>query len=162
MADTASLGLLVGALLVVVGIVGTVAPVLPGTPLVFVGLLVAAWAEGFQKVGWFTLSILAVLTLCSFVIDFLAAKFGAKRVGASWAALICATLGAIVGIFFGLPGFIFGPFLGAVIGEYLAKRNWRQASRVGFGTWLGMLLGIAGKLALVFAMVGIFLTSYVL
>jgi|ERR1700710_2953878 len=162
MAGAENLGLIVGALLVVLGILGTVAPVLPGTPLVFVGLLVAAWAEGFQKVGWFTLSILALLTLFSFVVDFFAAKFGAKRVGASWAALIGATLGAIVGIFFGLPGFIFGPFLGAVIGEYLAKRSWRQASRVGFGTWLGMLLGIAGKLALVFAMVGIFLTAYVL
>jgi uncharacterized protein YqgC (DUF456 family) len=162
MAGAENLGLIVGALLVVLGIIGTVAPVLPGTPLVFVGLLVAAWAEGFQKVGWFTLSILALLTLFSFVVDFFAAKFGAKRVGASWAALIGATLGAIVGIFFGLPGFIFGPFVGAVIGEYLAKRSWRQASRVGFGTWLGMLLGIAGKLALVFAMVGIFLTAYVL
>ena len=162
MAGAENLGLIVGALLVVLGILGTVAPVLPGTPLVFVGLLVAAWAEGFQKVVWFTLSILALLTLFSFVVDFFAAKFGAKRVGASWAALIGATLGAIVGIFFGLPGFIFGPFLGAVIGEYLAKRSWRQASRVGFGTWLGMLLGIAGKLALVFAMVGIFLTAYVL
>jgi uncharacterized protein YqgC (DUF456 family) len=162
MAGAGSLGLLVGALLVVVGIVGTAVPALPGTPLVFVGLLVAAGAEGFQKVGWFTLSILAVLTLLSFVVDFFATKFGAKRVGASWAALICAAVGAIVGIFFGLPGFIFGPFLGAVIGEYLAKRSWRQASRVGFGTWLGMLLGIAGKLTLVFAMVGIFLTAYVL
>jgi uncharacterized protein YqgC (DUF456 family) len=162
MADAATLGLLVGALLVVIGIIGTVVPALPGTLLVFVGLLVAAGAEGFQKVGWFTLSILALLTLCSFVVDFLATKFGAKRVGASWAALVGATLGAIVGIFLGLPGFIFGPFLGAVIGEYLAKRNWRQASRVGFGTWLGMLLGIAGKLTLVFTMVGIFLTAYVL
>ena len=162
MAGAASLGLLVGALLVVVGVIGTAVPALPGTPLVFVGLLVAAGAEGFQKVGWFTLSILALLTLFSFVIDFFATKFGAKRVGASWAALFCAAVGAIVGIFFGLPGFIFGPFLGAVIGEYLAKRNWRQASRVGFGTWLGMLLGIAGKLTLVFTMVGIFLTAYVL
>ena len=162
MAGAENLGLLVGALLVVVGVIGTAVPALPGTPLVFVGLLVAAGAERFQKVGWFTLSILAVLTLFSFVIDFLATKFGAKRVGASWAALVCAGIGAIVGIFFGLPGFIFGPFLGAVIGEYAARRNLRQAGRVGFGTWLGMLLGIAGKLALVFAMVGIFLTAYVL
>src|SRR4029077_8929390 len=105
------------------GIIGTVAPVLPGTPLVFVGLLVAAWGEGFQKGGGFTLSILAGLTLLSFVVDFLAAKFGAKRVGASWAALICATVGAVVGIFFGLPGFIFRLFLGAVIGESLSEAS---------------------------------------
>jgi uncharacterized protein len=162
MAGAENLLLLVGAVLVVAGVIGTVLPALPGTPLVFVGLLVAAWAEGFQKVGWFTLSILAVLTLLSFVVDVFATKLGAQRMGASWAALFCAAVGAIVGIFLGIPGLILGPFVGAVIGEYAARRNWRQAGRVGFGTWLGMLLGIAGKLTLVFLMVGIFLTAYVL
>jgi uncharacterized protein YqgC (DUF456 family) len=162
MTDPGSPLLLLGAVLVVLGIAGTVMPVMPGAPLVFVGLLIAAWAEKFQKVGWFTLSILALLTLCSFVVDFFASALGAKRVGASWAALFCAAAGAVVGIFFGLPGFILGPFVGAVAGEYAARRNWRQASKVGLGTWIGMLLGIAGKLTLVFTMVGIFLTAYVL
>lgn len=162
MAGAENLGLLLGILLVVVGILGTVLPALPGTPLVFLGLLVAAWAEGFQKVGWFTLSILAILTLLSFGVDILATKIGAQRMGASWAALFCAAVGAIVGLFFGLPGFILGPFVGAVAGEYAARRNLRQAGKVGLGTWLGMLFGIAVKLTLVFAMVGIFLTAYVL
>jgi uncharacterized protein YqgC (DUF456 family) len=162
MAGAENVFLLLGGALVVVGIIGTVMPALPGAPVVFVGLLIAAWAEGFQKVGWFTLSVLAVLTLLSFVVEFFASSLGAKRVGASWAALFCAAVGAIVGLFFGLPGFILGPFVGAVAGEYAARRNWRQASRVGFGTWIGMLLGIAGKLTLVFTMVGIFLTAYVL
>ena len=162
MAGAENVFLLLGGALVVIGIIGTVMPALPGAPVVFVGLLIAAWAEGFQKVGWFTLSVLAVLTLLSFVVEFLASSLGAKRVGASWAALFCAAAGAIVGLFFGLPGFILGPFVGAVAGEYAARRNWRQASRVGLGTWIGMLLGIAGKLTLVFTMVGIFLTAYVL
>ncbi len=162
MAGAENVFLLLGGALVVLGIIGTVMPALPGAPVVFVGLLIAAWAEGFQKVGWFTLSLLAVLTLLSFVVEFLASSLGAKRVGASWAALFCAAVGAIVGLFFGLPGFILGPFVGAVAGEYAARRNWRQASRVGLGTWIGMLLGIAGKLTLVFTMVGIFLTAYVL
>jgi uncharacterized protein YqgC (DUF456 family) len=162
MAGAENVFLLLGGALVVLGIIGTVMPALPGAPVVFVGLLIAAWAEGFQKVGWFTLSVLAVLTLLSFVVEFFASSLGAKRVGASWAALFCAAAGAIVGLFFGLPGFILGPFVGAVAGEYAARRNWRQASRVGLGTWIGMLLGIAGKLTLVFTMVGIFLTAYVL
>ncbi|MEO6194216.1 MAG: DUF456 domain-containing protein [Thermoanaerobaculia bacterium] len=162
MAGAENVFLLLGGALVVLGIIGTVMPALPGAPVVFVGLLIAAWAEGFQKVGWFTLSVLAVLTLLSFVVEFFASSLGAKRVGASWAALFCAAVGAIVGLFFGLPGFILGPFVGAVAGEYAARRNWRQASRVGLGTWIGMLLGIAGKLTLVFTMVGIFLTAYVL
>jgi uncharacterized protein YqgC (DUF456 family) len=162
MAGAENVFLLLGGALVVIGIIGTVMPALPGAPVVFVGLLIAAWAEGFQKVGWFTLAILAILTILSFVVDFFASAMGAKRVGASWAALFCAAAGAIVGLFFGLPGFILGPFVGAVAGEYAARRNWRQASRVGLGTWIGMLLGIAGKLTLVFTMVGIFLTAYVL
>jgi len=148
--------------LVLVGIAGTVLPALPGAPLVFVGLVCAAWADGFQKVGWPTLSILAILMLLTFVVDFLASRWGAKRVGASWLALAGAFVGTIVGLFFNVPGLIFGPFLGAVAGEWLAVRNLRQAGKVGLGTWLGMILGIAAKLALVFAMVGIFALAYVL
>jgi uncharacterized protein YqgC (DUF456 family) len=162
MAGAENLFLLLGALLVLAGIAGTVLPAIPGVPLVFVGLLVAAWAEGFQKVGWFPLTILGILTLFSFVLDFFAASVGAKRVGASWLALALSVVGAIAGLFFGLPGLVLGPFLGAFVGEYLARRDWRQARRVGLGTWLGMLLAAAGKLALIFTMVGIFLTAYVL
>jgi uncharacterized protein YqgC (DUF456 family) len=161
-ADPGNLLTLLGVLLVVAGIAGTVLPAVPGVPLVFVGLLVAAWADHFQKVGWITLSILAVLTLFSFVLDFLATRLGAKRVGASWLAVCLSMVGAVVGLFLGLPGLILGPFAGAFLGEYLARRDWRQAGRVGLGTWLGMLLAIAGKLALIFAMVGIFMTAYVL
>ena len=151
---------LLAVLLVLAGIAGTVLPALPGAPLVFLGLLCAAWADNFQKVGWFTLSILAILMVLTYVVDFLASRWGDKRVGASWLALLGAFLGTIVGLFFNVPGLIFGPFLGAVAGEWLAVRNLRQAGQVGLGTWLGMILGIAAKLALVFAMVGIFALAY--
>ncbi|HEV2851214.1 MAG TPA: DUF456 domain-containing protein [Thermoanaerobaculia bacterium] len=160
--ETQPVLMLLAVVLVVVGVVGTVLPALPGAPLVFLGLLLAAWVDHFEKVGWFTLSILAILTILTFVVDFMAASFGAKRVGASWAALAGAALGMIVGLFFNIPGLILGPFLGAVLGEYLARRDWAQARRVGFGTWLGMLLGIAGKLALIFTMVGLFVLAYVI
>ena len=153
---------LLAILLVLVGIAGTVLPALPGAPLVFLGLLCAAWADHFQKVGWFTLTILAILTLLSFVVEFLSKTYGARRVGASWLALGGAIVGTIVGLFFNIPGLIFGPFLGAVAGEWLAVRNLRQAGKVGLGTWLGMILGIAGQLALIFAMVGIFVLAYVI
>ena len=153
---------LLAILLVLVGIVGAVVPILPGAPLVFLGLLCAAWADHFQKVGWFTLSILGVLTLLSFGVDFLAKTYGAKRVGASWLALAGATVGTIVGLFFNIPGLILGPFLGAVAGEWLAVRNLRQAGRVGLGTWLGMILGVAANLTLIFAMVGIFVLAYMI
>ena len=160
--ETEPVLMLLAVALVVVGVIGTVLPALPGAPLVFLGLLLAAWADHFQKVGWFTLLVLAILTILTFVVDFMAASFGAKRVGASWLALAGAAVGMIVGLFFNIPGLILGPFLGAVLGEYLARRNWAQARRVGFGTWLGMLLGIAGKLALIFTMVGIFVLAYLI
>jgi len=160
--ETEPVLMLLAVVLVVVGVIGTVLPALPGAPLVFLGLLVAAWADHFQKVGWFTLSVLAILTILTFVVDFMAASLGAKRVGASWLALAGAAVGMIVGLFFNIPGLILGPFLGAVLGEYLARRDWAQARRVGFGTWLGMLLGIAGKLALIFTMVGLFVLAYVI
>jgi uncharacterized protein len=151
---------LLAAILVVVGIAGTVLPAVPGAPLVFLGLVCGAWADGFRKVGWFTLSILAVLMVLTLIVDLLASRWGAKRVGASWLALAGAFVGTLVGLFFNIPGLIFGPFLGAVAGEWLAVRNLRQAGKVGIGTWLGMILGIGAKLALVFAMVGIFALAY--
>ncbi|HSN88299.1 MAG TPA: DUF456 domain-containing protein [Thermoanaerobaculia bacterium] len=154
--------LLLGGLLVLVGLAGTILPALPGTPLVFVGLLVAAWAEGFEKVGWIILTILALLTLLSFAIEIMATSLGAKRVGASWKAMLGAGIGTIVGLFFGIPGLLLGPFIGAVLGEYIALRDWGQAGKVGFGTWLGLLFGTAAKIALSFAMVGIFVAAYVL
>lgn len=160
--ETDAIFMLLAVALVVVGVVGTVLPALPGAPLVFLGLLLAAWVHDFEKVGWVTLTVLAVLTALTFVVDFMAASLGAKRVGASWAALAGAALGMIVGLFFSIPGLILGPFVGAVVGEYLARKDWAQARRVGVGTWIGMLIGIAGKLALIFTMVGIFVLAYVI
>ena len=150
------------ALLVVAGIVGTVVPALPGAPLVFLGLLIAAWVDRFQRVGWITLTVLGVLTVASFLLELLATRHGAQRVGASPLAAFGATVGAIVGLFFSIPGLILGPFVGAFAGEYLSRRSWKQAGRAGLGTWLGLVLGIAAKLTIVFLMLGLFVTAYVI
>lgn len=147
-------------LLVLVGIAGTILPALPGTPLVLIGLVLAAWADDFQKVGWFPLSVIGGLTVLSLVVDFAATSLGAKRVGASWLAVAGAAVGTIVGLFFSIPGLILGPFVGAVLGEYLARRNRDQAIKAGIGTWVGILLGTAGKLALIFMMIGVFAFFY--
>lgn len=148
--------------LVLAGLAGTILPALPGAPLVFAGFLLAAWIDGFQKVGWITLTVLAILMLLTFAIELAAAGLGAKRVGASKLAVAGAAVGTLVGIFLGIPGLLLGPFVGAVAGEYLSRRNWQQAGRVGIGTWIGILLGTAGKLAVIFAMVGLFVTAYIL
>jgi uncharacterized protein len=145
---------------VLVGIAGTILPALPGAPLVFIGLVLAAWADGFDKVGPIPLVIIGVLTVLTLVVDFAATSLGAKRVGASWQAVAGAAVGTIVGLFFSLPGLILGPFIGAVLGEYLARRNRDQAIKAGVGTWIGIMLGTAGKLALIFLMIGVFAFAY--
>jgi uncharacterized protein YqgC (DUF456 family) len=150
----------VAALLVIVGIAGTVLPVLPGVAFVFGGLLLAAWADGFQRVGAITVVILGILTALAIAADFMASAFGAKRMGASPRAVAGATVGAIVGIFFGLPGLVLGPFVGAVAGELSANRELRHAGRAGLGTWIGLLLGSIAKLALAFLMVGVFAAAW--
>jgi len=146
--------------LVLIGAAGVIFPVLPGTPFVFIGLLLAAYIDNFTKVGWPTLTILGVLTLLSIGVDFFATAIGAKRVGASPKAVWGAGIGALLGAFFGLPGLIFGPFIGAVVGEYSSRQDFLQAGKAGIGTWLGILLGIAMKIALIFTMLGIFATAY--
>lgn len=148
--------------LMVVGVVGTFLPVLPGAALVFGGMLLAAWIDNFQRVGWVTLTILAVLTVLVFVIDVVAALFGAKRVRASRLAITGAAVGTVIGIFFGIVGILIAPFIGAFIGELIARGRMEPALRVGLGTWLGMAMGALAKMAIVLAMIGVFVTSYVI
>ena len=148
--------------LVVAGIAGVIFPALPGTPMVFGGLLLAAWIGHFEKVGWATLTILGLLTVLSIGVDIFATALGAKRVGASGKAIAGATVGAVVGIFFGIPGLFLGPFIGAAVGEFLAHPDWVKAGKVGIGTWVGLLLGVAMKLALVITMLGVFATGWFL
>jgi hypothetical protein len=148
--------------LIVVGVVGTFLPVLPGALLVFGGMLLAAWIDDFQRVGWVTLVILGALTLFVFIVDFVAGVMGAKRVGASKLAIVGAAIGTVVGMFFGLVGILIAPFIGAVVGEIIARGQLAPAARVGFGTWIGLLVGTLAKFALVLAMVGVFVASYLI
>jgi uncharacterized protein YqgC (DUF456 family) len=153
--------LLIGAIvLVLIGLAGSVLPALPGVPLVFAGLLMAAWAGDFQRVGWVTLTLLGLLTVASFVIDLAATALGARRVGATKLAIVGAAVGTFAGVFFGIPGLLIGPFAGAVAGELLSHGEWQQATRAGVATWIGLLFGTLAKLALVFTMLGVFLVSY--
>lgn len=145
--------------LVVAGFVGVIAPVLPGAPLVLAGLIVAAWAEDFQYVGVWTLLFLGVLTALTYVVDAMAAALGVKRVGASKKAVLGAMIGTTVGVFFGLPGILLGPFLGAVAGELLVTRDAKQVGRAGVAAWIGFVIGTLGKLALMFTMVGVFIVA---
>lgn len=153
-------------LMMLIGIAGTVLPALPGLPLVFAGMLLAAWTGDFEQVGGWTLAALALLTLLSLGIDFMATLLGAKGVGASKPALWGAVLGTFAGLAFGFVGVFVGPFVGALAGELIwlrriGHRELGQATKVGLGTWLGIVVGTVLKLGLAFVMVGLFVLDWI-
>jgi len=144
---------------VVVGLAGILLPALPGTILIFAGLLLTAWADGFTRVGAGTLVLLGVIAAASYGVDFVAAALGVKRLGASPRAMAGAAIGTLLGLFLGLPGLIVGPFAGAVVGELTVHRDLARAGRAGVAAWIGFAIGTAVKVALAFSMVAIFLAA---
>lgn len=155
----------IAALLILAGLAGTVLPALPGLPLVFAGMLLAAWAGGFNQVGIPMLVVLGVLTVVSLAVDSWATAMGAKRVGASRMAIIGAMLGTFGGMVFGPVGLLVGPFAGALAGELLSRRSLRMqhvgdAARIGLGTWMGIVFGVVLKMGLAFAMLGLFALAW--
>jgi uncharacterized protein len=146
-------------ILIVVGVVGIVMPALPGTILIFAGLVLAAWADQFTRVGVATLVVIGVLAVLSYGVDFAAAALGARTLGASRRAMVGAGLGTIGGLVFGLPGIVVGPFLGAVLGELTLHRDWKRAGRAGVSAWIGFAIGTAIKVGLAFTMIGIFVAA---
>jgi uncharacterized protein YqgC (DUF456 family) len=146
--------------LVFVGLVGVILPGVPGTVLVFAGLMLAAWTDGFARVSVGTLVLLGILGAASYGIDFVAAALGAKHLGASRRAMAGAALGTLLGLMLGLPGVIIGPFVGAVLGELTVNRDLARAGRMGVAAWIGFAIGTAVKVGLVFVMLGVFLTAF--
>jgi hypothetical protein len=146
-------------ILVVIGLIGIVLPALPGTILIFAGLLLAASADGFSRVGAGTLIVIGIITAASYTVDFVAAAVGAKRLGASPRAMAGAALGTLLGLLFGLPGLIIGPFVGAVLGELSVHRDLARAGRAGVAAWVGFAIGMAVKVALACSMIAIFLAA---
>ena len=151
----------VSGALILLGLAGTVLPALPGVTLVFVGIALAAWIDDFARIPVWLLLILAVLTAFAWVVEYAAAAMGAKRASASRLAVVGAVAGTLAGIFSGLWGLLFMPLVGAAVGEYIAQRDLRRAGRVGIATWIGLLLGTAAKVAIAFAMVGIFVFALI-
>lgn len=147
------------AVLMTAGVVGTVLPVIPGAILIFAGAVLGAWIDDWSRVSAWTLGVLGLLALISIACDFVAGSLGARRLGASSLAVSGAAIGTVVGVFTGLWGVLFMPFVGAAIGEFVAMRNLQRAGRVGVATGVGLLVGVVVKLALAFSMIGIFIVA---
>jgi uncharacterized protein YqgC (DUF456 family) len=154
------IGWIIAIGLILIGLAGTVLPGLPGTILIFLGLFLGAWLDGFNHVGGLLVVILGLLSFVAYILDAVVVGFAARAVNASREAMIGAMLGMFVGVFTGFVGLLIWPFIGAVIGEYLAQRDLARAGRVGLATWVGLALGVAGRLALGFSMIGIFIIAF--
>jgi uncharacterized protein YqgC (DUF456 family) len=158
------------ASLMITGLLGSVLPALPGVPLVLVGVVWGAWLDRFERVPIWVVALCGVLALLAVLTDQVAALLGARRVRASPWAIAGAALGTAAGVFTGLLGLLFMPLVGAMAGEWWATSGkgptgtvaaGRRALEVGLATWIGLMVGAAVKLALVFAMVGTFIVAYV-
>jgi uncharacterized protein YqgC (DUF456 family) len=145
--------------LILIGVAGTILPAIPGVPLVFAGILLAAWIDDFARIPVWLVVVLGALTAIAWTVDYFAAMAGARRVGASRLAIVGAAIGTLAGIFTGLWGLVFMPLIGAAAGEYVAQRDLRRAGKVGIATWVGLLVGTAVKVAIVFAMIGVFVAA---
>ena len=140
-----------------VGLIGTVLPILPGTTIIFAAAVIHCLMLGPEKsIGWQTIAILVLLTLATYALDFLSGYFGAKYFGATRLGMFGAILGALVGIFFGIVGLFIGPVIGAILGEFVAGKRMIDAGRAGWGSLLGNLGGMIGKLVIALAMITIF------
>ena len=148
------------AILVIVGLAGAVLPMLPGLPMIFGGLWIVAATDGFMHVGRGWLIAIGCIGAVGLALDFGAAALGVKRIGASTQAVSGALLGTVIGLFFGLPGLVLGPFVGALAGELISGRSLERSAQVGVATWLGLLIGTAMKLAASVLMVVLFAAAW--
>lgn len=153
---------ILAVILIAVGIAGTILPALPGVTLVFLGMLLGAWIDHFTRIPVWLVVVFGVLTAIAWAVDYFAAAAGAKKVGASRLAVIGAMIGTVAGVFTGFVGLLFMPLVGAAIGEFIAQRDLRRAGTVGVATWVGLLVGTAVKVAIVFAMLGAFVIALIL
>jgi len=143
------------AALIIGGVAGAILPVLPGVPMIFGGIWLAAAVDEYRHLGWGWLVVIGAIAALGIAVDFIAGSLGAKKIGASPRALWGAGIGTTIGMFFGLPGLLIGPFAGAVIGELWSGKSILRSAHVGVSTWFGMLLGVVAKVVLSFLMIGL-------
>ena len=148
------------SILILVGLIGVFAPILPGIPLAWLGFFIYAIGTGFEKISILTTVIFAILTALIMLLDFLAPMLGAKKYKASKYGILGAFLGLMVGIIvFGFWGIILGPFIGAFLLEWLAKRQVKGALKAALGTVIGFIASALIKVIFILIMTGFFIAS---
>ena len=150
----------IGLVFIIVGIVGSFLPVLPGPPMSWVGLLLLYLTEAVPDDWWF-LSITLAIALIVFALDYIIPAIGTKKFGGTRAGMIGTTIGLLVGIIAPIPfGIIIGPFVGALIGELSNKADSNTAVKAAFGSFLGFLTGTFLKFIVAIIFAGYFVVKF--
>lgn len=153
------IGISLTLIVMLIGLIGSIVPVLPGTPVVLIAAIGHRLYFGEASVSNLFLVVLVLLTGLSLLLDFVASVLGAKKFGATWRGMVGAVIGGVVGLFFNLPGIILGPFLGAMLLEMTGGKEFKIAAKAGAGAVIGLLLGVVGKFSICVMMIGLFATN---
>jgi uncharacterized protein YqgC (DUF456 family) len=145
------LWIILGIILIVVGIIGSFLPVVPGPPIAYIGLLLQLLREPDPFTAKF-LWIWAALVVVSLILDYLVPIWGTKKFGGSKYGVWGSMLGFLLAFWMGPWGVIIGPFIGAFAGEMIAGKDSRQSLRAAWGSFVGFLLGSLLKVVLCFVM----------
>lgn len=151
--------LIIASLFFITGIVGSILPVLPGAPLIWVGMIIYGFMAGFEGLPWWFFAGQGLLALLIMGVDYLASALGSRYFGGTKAAFWGAMIGLLIGLFFFPIGLIVGPFTGAVIAELIFARKTDQALKAGLGAFVGFWGGLPIKLILEAAMIAWFFVT---
>lgn len=154
---TPIIAMVAAVILFILGLVGTILPLLPGSPLILAGMVVYGAIAGFDKLSTEFFVVQGIALALTFAIDYAGTAIGAKKYGGSSAAALGAALGLLVGPFvLSLPGIVLGPFAGALAAEVLRGRDFQSAARAAFGTLIGLIGSTILKLVIEIGMIAWF------
>ena len=168
--------IIIGAICLLLGLIGCVAPVLPGVPLSYLGLLLLHWTDRVQF-SWQFLVTWAVIVVVIQLLDYFIPAWGTKKFGGTKYGVWGSTIGLFVGLFMGPLGIVVGPFIGAVLGELIyfnrhpqttlseteqnKNSNFNRALRAGFGSFIGLLTGTLIKVICCGVMIAYFVKELI-
>ncbi|WP_282041623.1 DUF456 domain-containing protein [Winogradskyella flava] len=150
---------LVGLLLMLLGIVGSFLPIIPGPLTSWVGLLVLHYTDGVQLSQTFLIVTLLV-AIFIYILDYIIPAIGTKRFGGSKSGMIGTTLGLVIGLLSPIPfGIIIGPFVGALVGEMIHRNDMEKAIKAAFGSFLGFVASTFLKFIVAIIFLGFFIAK---
>ena len=151
---------ILGLLFMIIGLIGSFLPILPGPPLSWIGLLLLYLTNAIPD-NWTFLGVTLIIALLVFALDYIIPAIGAKRFGGTRAGMIGTTIGLIIGIIAPIPGgIVIGPFLGALIGELSNKADSATALKAAFGSFLGFITGTFIKFIVAVVYFGFFIKVF--